>query len=107
MALLAMLFISGCATSSGGSDSPGGSSASRSLKQVDIDVSWSMTRFRNAAATGTMTQGEKDQVNGAYARYQAAYHEALQAANNNVDAAAPANVGTLATQVISAVQGSQ
>jgi hypothetical protein len=107
MALLLMLFISGCSTGSGGSSSPGGSGGSRTLKQTDVDVSWPMTRFRSAVAAGTVTQGEQDQVNGAYARYRSAYEEALQAANNNGDAAAPDNVTTLATQVISAVQASQ
>ena len=107
LALLVMLFISGCSTGSGGSSSPGGSGGSRTLKQVDMDVSWPMTRFRNAVAAGAMTQGEQDQVNGAYARYRSAYSEALQAAHSNGDAAAPDNVTTLATQVISAVQASQ
>jgi hypothetical protein len=106
IALLVMLFISGCSTGSGGSSSPGGAGGSRTLKQVDTDVSWSMTRFRNAVAGGAMTQGEQDRVNGAYARYRSAYSEALQAANNNSDAPAPSNVGTLATEVISAVQSS-
>jgi hypothetical protein len=107
MALFVILFISGCSTGSGGSSSPGGSGGSRTLKQVDMDVSWPMTRFRNAVAAGAMTQGEQDRVNGAYARYRSAYSEALQAANNNGDAPAPNNVTTLATEVISAVQTSQ
>lgn len=107
IAFLVMLIISGCSTGSGGSSSPGGSGGSRTLKQIDIDVSWKMTRFRNAVAAGAMTQGEQDQVNGAYARYRSAYSEALQAANNNGDAPAPSNVAALATEVISAVQASQ
>ena len=106
-ALLLMLFVSGCASSSGGSGSPGGSGRSRTLKETEMDVSWPMTRFRNAVDRGSMTQGEQEQVNNAYARYQAAYREALQAAGNNRDAPAPDNVKALATEVISAVGAAQ
>jgi phage tail sheath protein FI len=66
-----------------------------------------MTRFNNlAASSGGMTQNEKDQVNGAYSRYRAAYKQALQAAGNNPDAPAFANVSALATQVIGAIDES-
>ena len=114
MSLILMLFVAGCASSSGGSGSSGGSSSGRSgsggsqtLKQVDLDVSPKMTRFNNlAASSGGVTQGEKDRVNGAYAQYQAAYKQALQAAGNNPDAPAPANVSALATQVIGAIDES-
>src|SRR5690348_7162322 len=104
MSLIVMLFVAGCASSSGGSGSPGGSGGSRTLKQVDLEVSPKMTRFNNvAASTGGVTQGEKAQVNDAYSQYQAAYKKALQAAGNNPDAPAPANVSALATQVIGAI----
>jgi hypothetical protein len=104
--LLLSLFISGCASSSGGSGSPGGSSSggSRTLKQVDLDVSPKMTRFHNAVASGAgVTEGEKDQVNNAYARYQAAYNQALQAAGNNPNTPAPADVKAAANDVLGAL----
>jgi hypothetical protein len=103
--LLLSLFISGCASSSGGSGESGGSSSggSRTLKQVDLDVSPKMNRFHNVVAGGGVTQGEKDQVNNAYARYQAAYNQALQAAGNNGNAPAPANVKAAADDVLSAL----
>jgi hypothetical protein len=106
VALLLTLFISGCASGSGGSGSPGGSSTggSRTLKQVDLDVSAKMTGFHNAVAAVLVTQGDRQQVNSAYARYQAAYNQALQAAGNNPDAPAPDNVKALATQVVGAVE---
>jgi hypothetical protein len=105
VALLATLFVSGCASSSGGSSSPGSSgSGGRTFKQVDMDVSEPMTRFRNAVSSGNITQGEQQQVNSTYSQYRAAYDQALQAAGNNRDAPAPANVKALATQVIGAVQ---
>ena len=69
-----------------------------------MDVSGPMTRFHNAVATGNITPGEQQQVNSDYAQYRAAYDQALQAAGNNRDALAPANVDALATQVIGAVQ---
>jgi hypothetical protein len=98
--VLLMLFVSGCASSSGGASAPGGG---RSLKDVDLDVTPKMTKYHNAVARGELTQGEQEQINNAYARYQAAYNEALQAANNNRNAPAPSNVEALATQVISAL----
>ena len=101
MSLILMLFVSGCASNSGGSGSPGGSASgsSRTLKQVDLDVSPKMTRFNNASGAG-VTEGEKDQVNAAYSRYQSAYHQALQAAGNNPNAPAPANVTSAADELI-------
>ena len=71
-----------------------------------MDVSAPMTRFHNAVSSGNITSGEQQQVNSAYSQYQAAYSQALQAAGNNRDAPAPANVKALATQVIGAVQSS-
>ena len=104
--LLLTLFISGCASSSGGSGDSSGSSSggSRTLKQVDLDVSPKMTRFHNVVAGGGgVTQGEQEQVNSAYARYRAAYNQALQAAGNNPNAPAPESVTTAANQVIGAL----
>jgi hypothetical protein len=64
-----------------------------------------MTRYRNAVASGAgVTEGEKEQINSLYARYQAAYSEALQAAGNNRDAPAPKSVTDPATQLIGAIQ---
>ena len=98
-ALLAMsallLLPSGCSMLNSG--------GSRTLKQTEIDVSWPMTRFRNAVAAGTVTRGEQEQVNSAYASYEAAYREALQAVNHNRDAPTPDNVKALATKVIGAI----
>jgi hypothetical protein len=106
-ALLATLFVSGCASSSGGSSSPGSSSSGgRTFKEVDMDVSSPMTRFHNAVTGGNITPGEQQQVNSIYSQYRAAYNQALQAAGNNRDAPAPANVKALATQVIGEVQQS-
>jgi hypothetical protein len=109
LTLLLMLLISGCTSGTGASSSAGGSSSgsassggSRTLKQVDMDVSWPITQFRNASGFGKVTSTEQEQVNSAYSRYEAAYREALQAAHNNPDAPAPANVKALADKVIEA-----
>jgi hypothetical protein len=110
LTLLLMLLVSGCTSGSGASNSAGGSSSGssssggRTLKETDMDVSWPMTKFRNAAGFGKVTATEQKEVNDAYARYEAAYREALQAAHNNPNAPAPANVKALANQVIEAVQ---
>jgi len=95
VSLVAMLIALGCSTP--------GSAGSRILKQVDMDVSWAMTRFRNGASAGAVTLGEKEQVNSAYAAYQTAYREALQATHGDRNTPAPDNVKTLATQVIGAI----
>ena len=105
MSLILLLFVPGCASSSGGSSSPGGAGTggSRTLKQGDLDVSSRMTRYHNAVAAVGLTQGERAEVNNAYAQYRAAYNEALQAAGNNRNAPAPDNVTELANQVIDAL----
>ena len=106
MSLILMLFAPGCASSSGGSGSPSGSDSggSRTLKQVDLDVSPKMTRFHNAVASGAgVTESEKDQVSAAYARYQSAYQQALQAAGNNLNTPAPASVTAAADELIGAL----
>ncbi len=92
--LLLLLLASGCSTPNAGS---------RTLKQVDIDVSWPMTRFRNAVAAGAVTSAERDRVNTAYAVYRAAYAKALQGAHDNRDAAAPDAVKIQADKVVAAI----
>jgi hypothetical protein len=95
VSLVALLVAFGCSTT--------GSGGGRTLKQVDMDVSWAMTRFRNGVAAGAVTLGEKEQVNGAYTAYQTAYRDALQAAQDNRNTPAPDNVKTLANQVLDAI----
>ena len=94
IAMVAML-LTGCATPNSG--------GIRTLKQTEMDVSWPMTRFRNAIAAGNVTRAEQEQVNQAYASFQTAYQEALQAANNNRNAPTPDNLKVLANGVISAI----
>jgi len=94
--LVLLLVLPGCSTANSG--------GSRTLSQTDMDVSWPMTRFRNAVAAGAVTRGEQELVNSAYASYEAAYREALQTANDNRSAPAPDNVKALATKVIAAVE---
>jgi len=93
--LFLLLLAQGCATP--------GSSGGRTLKEVDMDVSGAMTRFRNGVAAGAVTRAEQQQVNSAYASYQAAWHEAVPAAGGNRDAPAPDNVKALASQVIAVI----
>ena len=96
-AVLVLLWVlAGCSTVNTG--------GSRTLKETEMDVSWPMTRFRNAVAGGAVTRGEQEQVKSAYASFEAAYREALQTANNNRNAPAPDNVKALATKVIGAIQ---
>jgi hypothetical protein len=70
------------------------------LKQTRIRVSWSMTGYRNAAIAGRLTLGERERVNAAYVKYQAAFDEAIATAHSNYDAATPDNVKVLAFEVI-------
>ncbi len=72
-----------------------------------MDVSQPMTRFHNDVSSGDITPGEQRKVNSTYSQYRAAYNQALQAAGNNRDAPAPANVRALATQVIGAAESSR
>jgi len=70
------------------------------LKQTQINVSPLMTRYRNAAAFGALTLGEKERMNAAYARYQAAFNQALQAAGGDENAPTPDNVKARANELI-------
>ncbi len=94
-ALLMVFWLPACST-----PAPAGS---RTLKQTEMDVSWPMTRFRNADAAGAVTLAERERVNSAYASYSAAYREAMQAASNNPNAPTPDNVKALATKVVETV----
>lgn len=94
--LLLLLIAPGCSTTSAGGE--------RTLKQTEMDVSWPMTRFRNACSAGRVTSGEQEQVNRAYAEFETAYNQALQAAHYDRNAPAPQNVTDLATKVIGAIQ---
>jgi len=89
MLLLASTWISGCSSPN-----------YPTLKQTQINVSWPMTRYRNAAAAGRLTLGERERVNAAYADYQAAFNEAVHTAKKNYDAPTPDNVKALANEVI-------
>jgi hypothetical protein len=94
--LVLLLVLPGCSTPNSG--------GSRTLKQTEMDVSWPMTRYRNAVAAGAVTRGEQEQVNSAYTSFETAYRAALQTAHNDRNAPAPDNVTALAAKVIEAIQ---
>lgn len=71
-----------------------------SLRQTQINVAWPMTRYRNAAAFGNLTLGERERVHAAYTRYQSAFDQALLAAHGNYNSPTPENVKELANEVI-------
>ncbi len=91
-AILLTLISGGCASTESG--------AYRTLKKTQIDVSWAMTRYRNAAAFGKLSLGERERVNQAYAAYESAFNRALQAAGGNQDAPTPDDVKARADEVI-------
>jgi hypothetical protein len=86
----ATMFGDGCATSG---NYP-------TLKQTQTNVSWPMTRYRNASYGGGVTLGEKQQVDAAYAAYEAAFKQALQEANGNYDAPTPDYLKARANELI-------
>jgi hypothetical protein len=92
LSLLLALLVSGCASVWTG-DSP-------TFKDTDDDVSSSMAGFRIAVSAGSATVGEREKINAAYAKYKAAFDEALQAAQNNGSAPTPKDVETLAHEVV-------
>lgn len=73
------------------------------LKQTDINVSWPMTNYRNASYAGRLTLAERQRIERAYAQYEAAFNQALQAAGGNRNAPTPDNVKALANQVIQTI----
>ena len=91
-ALLLAFVLAGCSSTQ--------SANYPTLKQTDIHVSWPMTHYRNAAAFGHLTLGEKERINAAYSAYETAYNQALQAAGGNRDAPTPENVKVLANEVV-------
>ncbi len=99
LALSAALLAGGCAsTDSGGTTT---------LKRTQMNVDWPMNRFRNEVAFGRITLGEEQQVNQAYAAFKSAFDAALKAANTDLNAPTPANVGELANQVLQAIAAAE
>jgi hypothetical protein len=95
--LTASLLLTGCASTS----TPRG--AYPTLKQIRMNVEPKMTRYRNEAAFGGLSLGERQRVEAAYSRYEKAYQEAVKAAGANYDVTTPDNVKALANEVISAI----
>jgi uncharacterized protein YceK len=90
--LLMALLLSGCASI--------WSRPYPKLRDTDVHVSWMMTDYRNMVIAGRVTVGEREQVNAAYAKYKAAFDEALQAAHNDYHVPTPENVKALANEII-------
>jgi len=75
------------------------------LKQTQTNVSWPMTRYRNAVREFVpITKEEQERVEKAYADYDTAFDAAVQAAHGNLDAPTPDNVKALATELIRVVE---
>ncbi len=91
LVLASTISWTGCATTTGG----GGVT----LDDVRTNIDWAMLRYHNRQAFGFLSTGEQDQVAAAYKAYQAAFNQALKAANNNVKAPAPQNVRQLGDNV--------
>jgi hypothetical protein len=97
LVLLMALALGGCASTQSGTYP--------TLKQVQLHVSWPMTRYRNAAAAGALTLAERQRMEAAYADYQAAFNRALEAAGGNDDAPAPEEVKERANEVNQVLAG--
>jgi len=90
-ALLAITFLTGCASMSG----------PYKLKQTRQDIDWAMVRYHNRQAFGFLTTQEQQSVSDAYKAYQTAFNAALKQANGNYSSPTPANVKQLADQLFS------
>jgi hypothetical protein len=75
----------------------------RTLKQTDVRISWLMTHYRDAAAFGKLTLGERERVNTAYAAYEPAFKAALQQAGGNYRTPTPENVKAVANELIQVI----
>jgi hypothetical protein len=91
--ILMALVLQGCVTVA----------ESRTLKQTDIRISWLMTHYRDAAAFGKLTLGERERVNTAYAAYEPAFKAALQQAGGNYNTPTPENVKAVANELIQVI----
>ena len=96
-ALLLALAVGGCASTQSGTYP--------TLKQTQLNVDWPMRRYQTAAAYGNLTLAEKERMNAAYAKYQAAFNQALQAAGGNYNAPTPDYVKAQANEVIRVLSG--
>lgn len=96
-ALLFALVLGGCASPQFGTN--------RTLKQTQMDVSWPMVRYQNAAGFGSLTLAERERMNAAYAAYQAAFDQALQEAGGNYDAPSPDYLKQRANQLLEVLAG--
>jgi hypothetical protein len=92
LTLVLVLLLSGCASFS--------SDNYPTLKDTNDDVSTAMTPFRIAVDAGRATAGERQQGYAAFAKYKAAFDEALQDAQNNENTPTPKNVKALGNEPI-------
>jgi hypothetical protein len=96
LAVAALCFINGCASTSGG--------GSYQLKQTRNDVDWAMTRYHNRLSFGFISSGEQEQVTAAYKAYQTAFNQAVAQAHSNYNTPTPDNVKQLADQLLSILE---
>ena len=75
----------------------------RTLKQTNVRVSWLMTHYRDAAAFGKLTLGERERVNAACAAYEPVFKAALQQAGGNYNTPTPENVKAAANELIQVI----
>jgi hypothetical protein len=92
--LLALL-VSGCVSPSGG--------GVITLKQTQVNVSWKMTAYQNAAGFGNVTLGQQQQVTAANQAYEAAFRQALAEAHGNLHAPSPPNLQQLASELVALI----
>jgi len=90
--IIALLVMAGCASLS--------NSGALTLKQVQMDVNWKMTAYRNAYNGGGVTPGQAQQVNATYQTYQQAFQQALTDAGGNLDAPTPPQLKNAADQLL-------
>jgi hypothetical protein len=94
--IIAVLAMVGCASSS--------SNGVLTLKQTQINVSWKMTAYQQALASGGgVTEGQRQRVAAAHQAYEQAYQQALTDAGGNVEAPTPPKLQAAANQLIMAV----
>jgi hypothetical protein len=89
------LFLSGCTLPSANETLP--------LKITKMDVDWKMTAYRQAVASLSVTEAQKQRVMAADQAFQAAYDQAVTDAKGDLHTPTPPAVAQLATHLIGVI----
>jgi len=94
-----LLIFSGCA------NSPGETTAYKTLGSIGYTVDGAMTAYADAVAAGQVTDSEQAKVRALFGRYRTLYGSAVRAARNDLSTLAPDEIAVIAAELTTLVLG--